>query len=150
MALEQKINEDLKTAMKAKDQVALRSIRAIKSAILLSKTDGSGKQLDDASEIKMLQKLIKQRQDSYDIFVKQNREDLASVEKEEIDVISKYLPQQLSVEEITPIIKEIINSTGAESMKDMGKVMGMASAKLAGKTDGKTISTIVKKLLTGA
>ena len=149
MSLESTINADLKTAMKEKDQAALRGIRAIKSAILLQKTDGSGSELDDAGEIKLLQKLIKQRKDSLEIYQKQNRADLAVVEEEEIAVIEKYLPKQLSSEELKPIIQEIISSTGAESMKDMGKVMGMASQKLAGKADGKTISAMVKELLAG-
>ena len=148
MTLEEKINSDLKTAMKAKDQGALRSIRAIKSAILLAKTDGSGKALDEAGEIKLLQKLVKQRKDSLEIYEKQGREDLAATEREEIVVIEKYLPAQLSEEELEPIIAQIIAQTGAESMKDMGKVMGMASKQLAGKADGKTISGIVKRLLT--
>jgi uncharacterized protein YqeY len=147
MNLEEKINQDLKAAMKAKDAVALRGIRAIKSAILLSKTDGTGTELDDKAEIKMLQKLMKQRQDSYDIYVKQDRADLAAVEKEEMGIISKYLPAQMSEDELKPIIASIIEKTGASSMKDMGKVMGMASAQLAGKADGKTISSIVKSLL---
>lgn len=147
MRLEEKINGDLKTAMKAKDQVALRGIRAIKSAILLAKTDGSGTDLDEAGEIKLLQKLAKQRQDSLDIYIKQNRDDLAVIEKEELEIIQRYLPQPLSEEELSSVLKEIIASTGASSMKDMGKVMGLASAQIGGKADGKTISTMVKKLL---
>lgn len=147
MSLEKKLMADLKEAMKSKDQAALRSIRAVKSAILLQKTDGSGTELDEAGEIKLLQKLIKQRKDSLEIYQKQDRADLAKVEEEEIAVIEKYLPQQLSEEELTPIIQEIIGKTGASSMKDMGKVMGMASGQLAGQADGKTISAIVKKLL---
>jgi len=133
--------------MKAKDKVALRGIRAIKSAILLAKTDGSGSTLDEAGEIKMLQKLAKQREDSLAIYVEQSREDLAEVEREELAIIKRYLPEQMSAEEIKPLIAEIISSTGASGMKDMGKVMGMASGKLAGKADGKTISSIVKELL---
>ena len=148
MSLESKIMTDLKEAMKSKDQAAMRSIRAIKAAILLAKTDGSGKELDDAGEIKLVQKLVKQRQDSLDIYIKQNREDLAAVEREEIEVLKRYLPQQLSEDELRPIIAEIISETGAEGMKDMGKVMGIASQKLAGKADGKTISTIVRQSLT--
>lgn len=148
MSLESRITTDLKEAMKAKDQAALRGIRAIKAAILLAKTDGSGKEMDESGEIKLVQKLIKQRQDSLDIFKKQGREDLAVVEEEEIAVLQKYLPEQLSEEEIIPIIKEIISTVGAESMKDMGKVMGMASQKMAGKADGKTLSGIIKTLLT--
>ena len=144
MSLEQKINNDLKEAMKAKDQVRLRGIRAVKSAIMLLKTDGSGKEIDEATEIKLLQKLIKQRKDSLEIFEKQNREDLAIKEREEIEVIEKYLPEQMSIEELESALKEIINQTGATSMKDMGKIMGMASQKFAGKADGKTISGLVK------
>jgi len=145
--LEQKINNDLKEAMKAKDKVSLRAIRAIKSAILLTKTDGTGKELDAEGEIKLIQKLVKQRQDSLDIYEKQNREDLAVIEREEMTVLKRYLPAQLSEDELKPIIANIIEKTGANSMKDMGKVMGMASKELAGKADGKTISAIVKQLL---
>lgn len=147
MTLEEKINQDLKTAMKAKDAKALRGIRAIKSEILLAKTDGSGEALNETKEIKMLQKLVKQRKDSLEIYEKQDREDLAQTEREEIEVIEKYLPQQMGEAELEALIKSIIDQTGASSMKDMGKVMGMASKKLAGKADGKTISTVVKKLL---
>jgi len=147
MNLEEKINQDLKTAMKEKDKVALRGIRAIKNAILLTKTDGSGTTLDKENEIKLVQKLIKSRKDSLEIYKKQDRVDLAVVEEEEIKILERYLPAQLSEEELTPIIQELIDSTGASSMKDMGKVMGMASGKLAGKADGKSISAIVKKLL---
>lgn len=147
MRLEQKINDDLKTAMKAKDQAALRGIRAIKSAILLAKTDGSGNELDEAGEIKILQKLVKQRKDSLEIYQKQNRDDLAATEREEIEIIERYLPVQLSDEELRKIIAEIISKTGAESMKDMGKVMGVASARLAGKADGKAIASVVRELL---
>ena len=147
MSLEQKINTDLKSAMKAKDQVALRGIRAIKSAILLAKTDGSGKALDEDAEIKMLQKLVKQRRDSLEIYEKQDREDLAAKEREEIEVIERYLPEQLSDEELQAAVDKIIQETGAESMKDMGKVMGLASQRLAGKADGKAIAAQVKKRL---
>ena len=147
MSLENTINNDLKIAMKAKDKVALRGIRAIKSAILLAKTEVAGIELDHAKEIKILQKLLKQRKDSLDIYQKQDRADLAIIEEEEISIISKYLPKQLSAEELTPIIQDIIAKTGADSMKDMGKVMGMASQQLAGKAEGKTISTVVKALL---
>lgn len=147
MSLEIKIMEDLKDAMKAKDQAAMRGIRAIKSAILLFKTDGSGNELNEEGEIKILQKLIKQRQDSLDIYEKQGREDLAVTEREEIAVIKKYLPVQLEGEELENILKQIIAETGATSAKDMGKVMGAASKSLAGKADGKSISEAVKKLL---
>lgn len=147
MSLESKIMEDLKEAMKAKDQAAMRGIRAIKSAILLFKTDGSGNELNEESEIKILQKLVKQRQDSLDIYEKQNREDLAVTEREEIAVIKKYLPSQLEGEALEAKLKEIIAEVGATSAKDMGKVMGAASKSLAGKADGKSISEAVKKLL---
>ena len=147
MSLESKIMPDLKAAMKSKDQAALRAIRAIKAAILLTKTDGSGKELDEAGEIKMVQKLIKQRQDSLDIFNKQGRDDLAGIEKEEIEVLQRYLPKQLSVDELKPMIQKIISDTGAAGMKDMGKVMGMATKQLAGQADGKTVSGLVKELL---
>jgi len=147
MSLEQRVMADLKAAMKSKDQASLRGIRAIKAAIVLTKTDGSGKELDQAGEIKLLQRLVKQRQDSLDIFRKQGRQDLAIVEEEEISVIQKFLPEQMSSDELTTIIKDIISQTGAEGMKDMGKVMGMASQKVAGKADGKTLASIVKQLL---
>lgn len=147
MSLESKLAQDLKAAMKAKDQAALRSIRAIKAAILLLKTDGSGKELDEAGEIKLLQKLVKQRKDSLDIYEKQGREDLAQTEREEIDVIEKYLPQQMGKDELKAFIQEVISKVGATSMKDMGKVMGMANKELAGRADGKTISQVVKELL---
>jgi uncharacterized protein YqeY len=147
MSLESRIMGDLKTAMKAKDQAALRTIRAIKAAILLQKTDGSGTELTEEMEVKMIQKLAKQRQDSYDIFIKQNRTDLAEIEKAELEVLKNYLPEQLSEDKIREIVENIIAKIGAEGMKDMGKVMGMASKELAGKADGKTISGIVKSVL---
>lgn len=147
MSLETRIMEDLKEAMKAKDQAAMRGIRAIKSAILLFKTDGSGNELNEANEIKLLQRLVKQRQDSLDIYTQQNRADLAQVEKEEIAVIMRYLPKQLEGEELEAVIRDIISSVGASSVKDMGKVMGAANQQLAGKADGKSISEVVKKLL---
>jgi len=147
MSLEAKLTTDLKTAMKAKDDATKRGIRAIKAQILLAKTDGSGKALDEAAEIKILQKLVKQRKDSLAIYEEQGREDLAKIESEEITVIEKYLPKQMDTAALTAFLKEVIAKTGASSMKDMGKVMGMASKQLAGKADGKTISTIVKQLL---
>jgi len=147
MSLETTINEDLKTAMKAQDQVALRGIRAIKSAILLYKTSGAADELDSEKEIALLQKLVKQRQDSLDIFEKQGREDLAVIEREEIAVIMRYLPQQLTEDELRNEIKTIMTQLGATTMKDMGRVMGEASKKFAGKADGKTISAVVKALL---
>jgi len=147
MSLEAKITNDLKEAMKNKDQAALRSVRAIKAAILLFKTDGSGNELDEESEIKLLQKLVKQRQDSLDIYIKQNREDLAVTEREEIAVIQKYLPAQLSQDELKAALTAIITETGATSGKDMGKVIGLANQRLAGKAEGKVIATMVKELL---
>lgn len=147
MSLESTINEDLKNAMKAKDAAALRGIRAVKSAILLYNTSGSTESMNNEKEIALLQKLIKQRQDSLDIYEKQGREDLAVVEREEIAVIMKYLPQQLNESELRDAIGQIISRTGASSMKDMGRVMGEASKELAGKADGKTISLLVKELL---
>lgn len=147
MSLEATINEDLKTAMKAKDQAALRGIRAIKSAILLFNTSGTNEGLNPEKEIALLQKLVKQRQDSLDIYVKQGREDLAVVEREEIEVIMRYLPKQLSEQELKDAVKGIMARLGATTMKDMGRVMGEASKELAGKADGKTISAVVKALL---
>jgi len=133
--------------MKAKDQAALRGIRAVKSAILLFKTDGSGNVLDEANEVKLVQKLVKQRQDSLAIYQTQNRPDLAQVEEEEINILMRYLPDQMSDEAIKVAIASIIAETGASSMKDMGKLMGLANQRLAGKADGKTISAVVKEFL---
>lgn len=147
MTLEQKITADLKEAMKAKDKASLRGIRAIKAAILLFKTDGSGEEMNEEKEIKLLQKLVKQRRDSLDIYEKQNREDLAVQEREEIEVIERYLPKQMSEAELKSALETIIQQTGATSAKDMGKVMGAATKTLAGKADGKAISAMVKTLL---
>ena len=148
MNLEQKIMAELKTAMLAKDEKALRSLRAIKAAILLAKTsEGAGGELKEEDEIKLLQKLVKQRKDSLEIFTQQNRTDLAQKEQEEIEIIEKFLPKQLSGEELKTIIAGIIAETGASSPADMGKVMGAATKQLAGKADGKAISTLVKELL---
>jgi uncharacterized protein len=148
MNLEQKIMGDLKTAMLAKDEAALRSLRAVKAAILLAKTsEGGSGELKEEDEIKLLQKLVKQRKDSLEIFQQQNRADLAKKEEEEIAVIEKFLPKQLSPEELKEIIAGIIKETGASSPAEMGKVMGAANKQLAGKADGKTISGIVKELL---
>jgi len=148
MSLEQKIMGELKTAMLAKDEKALRSLRAIKAAILLAKTsEGAGGELKEDDEIKMLQKLVKQRKDSLEIYEQQNRTDLAQKEKEEIEIIEKFLPKQLSVDELRSEVAAIISELGASSPADMGKVMGAATKKLAGKADGKTISALVKELL---
>ena len=148
MSLEEQINNDIKEAMKAKDQAWLRGVRAVKAAILLAKTDGSGSAMDSDREIKLLQKLVKQRQDSLAIYEAQNRPDLATVEKEEIEVIQRYLPKQMTAEEIESIVSSLIKENNAAGIKDMGKVMGLASKALSGKADGKTIAEIVKKLLT--
>lgn len=147
MNLTDKINADLKEAMKAKDEVALRGIRAIKAAILLANTDGSGKEVDDERGIQILQKLVKQRKESLDIYEKQGREDLATVEREEIKIIEKYLPEQMAEEDLRKFLKNLMVETGASDPKDMGKIMGLANKQLAGKADGKSISVIVKELL---
>lgn len=147
MSLTDKINADLKEAMKAKDEVALRGIRAIKAAILLANTDGSGKEVDDERGIQILQKLVKQRKESLDIYEKQGREDLAVVEREEIKIIEKYLPEQMPEEDLRKFLKDLIVQNGATDAKDMGKIMGLANKQLAGKADGKSISIIVKELL---
>jgi uncharacterized protein YqeY len=148
MSLEQKIMGELKAAMLAKNEAALRSLRAVKAAILLAKTsEGAGGELKEDDEIKLLQKLVKQRKDSLEIFQQQNRTDLAQKEKEEIEVIEKFLPQQLSGDELKAIVAKIITETGASSPVDMGKVMGAATKQLAGKADGKAISALVKELL---
>jgi uncharacterized protein YqeY len=148
MALEQQITTELKTAMLAKDEKALRSLRAIKAAILLAKTsEGAGGEIKEEDEIKLLQKLVKQRKDSLEIFQQQNRADLAQKEQEEIEVIEKFLPKQLSPEELKALLVKIVAEVGATSPADMGKVMGAATKQLAGKADGKAISAAVKELL---
>ena len=148
MSLEQKVMVDLKTAMLAKDEKGLRSLRAIKAAILLAKTsEGAGGDLKEEDETRLLQKLVKQRKDSLEIYEKQNREDLAIKEREEIEVIEKFLPKQLSADEIKMELSTIMKEVGASSPADMGKVMGAATKRLAGKADGKTISALVKELL---
>jgi uncharacterized protein YqeY len=148
MSLEQKIMTELKAAMLAKDEAALRSLRAVKAAILLAKTsEGGSGDLKDEDEIKLLQKLVKQRKDSLEIFQQQNRIDLAKKEEEEIAIIEKFLPKQMSAEELKIELSKIIEDTGAASPADMGKVMGIATKKLAGQADGKTISAMVKELL---
>ena len=147
MSLELTINEAIKTAMREKDKVALDSLRAIKSQILLLKTEAKGADVSAEQEIAILQRMIKQRKDSYEQFVAQNRTDLAEVEAAQMKVIEQFLPAQLTTEELEAEIKKIIAETGAESIKDLGKVMGTASKALAGKSDGKSISEMVKKLL---
>lgn len=139
---------ELKAAMLAKNEAALRSLRAVKAAILLAKTsEGASGELKEEDEIKLLQKLVKQRKDSLEIFQQQNRPELAQKEQEEIAVIEKFLPKQLSAEEIKTELQKIISSAGAISPADIGKVMGLATKQLAGKADGKTISALVKELL---
>ncbi len=148
MNLEQKIMAGLKTAMLAKDEKTVRSLRAIKAAIILAKTaEGAGGELKEEDENKMLQKLVKQRKDSLEIFQQQNRNDLAKKEQEEIEVIEKFLPKQFSAEELKTELLKIIENVGATSPADIGKVMGVATKQLAGKADGKTISVAVKQLL---
>ena len=148
MSLELRVMEELKTAMKAKDEAALRSLRAIKAAIIIEKTnEGANGEINEATETKMLQKLAKQRRDSLEIFTKQNREDLAAKEREELAIIERFLPKQMTPEELYAAIKAIIEQVGAKSPADMGKVMGVASKQLAGKIDGKAISDAVKQLL---
>ncbi|MEP6927078.1 MAG: GatB/YqeY domain-containing protein [Ginsengibacter sp.] len=148
MSLEQKVMGDLKTAMLAKDEKSLRSLRAIKAALINLKTsEGFSGEVKDDDEIKLLQKLVKQRKESLDIFEKQNRNDLAEKEREEIEIIEKFLPKQLTEEELKEVIAAIIKETGATSQADMGKVMGMANKQLGGKADSKTIAAIVKEIL---
>jgi hypothetical protein len=148
MALEQQIMVEMKEAMKSKNEAVLRSLRAIKAEIIKAKTEpGAGGEIDEATEQKFLQKMMKQRRDSLEIFEKQGREDLAVKEREEMAVIEKFLPKQMTTTEIKEAVAKIITDTGAASAADMGKVMGVASKQLAGKADGKTISSIVKELL---
>ena len=147
MSLENTINDAIKTAMKEKDKVALDSLRAVKSQILLLKTEAKGAEVSAEQEIAILQRMIKQRKDSFEQFVAQGRNDLAEVEEAQIKVIEKYLPAQLSPEELEAEMKKIIAETGAETIKDLGKVMGIASKAFAGKSDGKSISEMAKKLL---
>ena len=148
MSLQTKVMDALKEAMKAKDTIALESLRAIKSAILLAKTEaGAAAELAEEEELKLLQKLVKQRKDSAALYAQQGRNDLAEPELAQVAVIEKFLPKQLSEAEVTEAVKAIIAEVGATSAKDLGKVMGVATKQLAGKTDGKVISAIVKTLL---
>ena len=150
MPLEQTINAEIKTAMLAKDEITLRTVRAIKAAILLAKTsEGAGGELKEADEIKMLQKLVKQRKDALSIYQQQNRADLAKIEQDEIEVIERFLPKQLGPEELKERLAKIIEEVGARSSADLGKVMGIASKELAGLSDGKAISAVAKELLAG-
>lgn len=149
MTLKEKINEELKIAMKAKDEKALRGIRAIKAAIILAETSEgrTSKDLSPEEEIALLQKLIKQRKESLEIYIKNGKEDLAKIEQEEIEIIEKFLPQPLSQEELETLIKETIQQENASSIKDMGKVMKSLTPKIMGKADNKLVSELVKKLL---
>jgi hypothetical protein len=148
MSLINQVDQDIKQAMLAKQPDRLRGLRAIKSALLLARTEkGAAEELTEEAEIKVLQKLIKQRKESADIYKTQNREDLYEIEMEEMRVIEPYLPKQMSHEEIEAYLKELIGRVGATSVKDMGKVMGAANKELAGKADGRTISEVVKQLL---
>jgi uncharacterized protein YqeY len=148
MSLENKVMGQLKEAMKAKDEAGLRTLRAIKAAIIIAKTsEGAAGEISEGDEVKLLQKLAKQRKDSLEIFTKQNREDLALKEQEELDIINTFLPAQLEGEVLEKAIREIILEVGATGPADMGKVMGAASKKLAGQADGKAISALVKQLL---
>lgn len=148
MSLEEKVMAEMKDAMKAKDEAALRGLRAIKAEIIKAKTEpGAGGQLNADVEIKMLQKMMKQRKDALEIYQQQNRSDLAQKEQEEITLIEKFLPKQMSEEELKDALKKIISEVGALSPADMGKVMAVATKQLAGKADGKAISSAVKELL---
>ncbi|MBO4822437.1 MAG: GatB/YqeY domain-containing protein [Prevotella sp.] len=148
MSLFDQISEDIKAAMKARDKVRLETLRNIKKVFLEAKTaPGANNTLDDATALKIIQKLAKQGRESAAIFIEKNRKDLADHEMAQVAVIESYLPKQLSEEEIEAAIKDIIAQTGASTMKEMGKVMGIANQQMAGKADGRTISTIVKRLL---
>lgn len=148
MTLAEQINEDIKTAMKARDEASLRALRALKSALLLAATaEGAGDKVEDEQAIKIFQKLAKQRKESMDIFLQNGRDELAQKEKEEIDVIERYLPQQMSEAEIKTILQQVVADAGATTSADFGKVMPLAMKALAGKADGKVISTLLKSLL---
>jgi len=147
MGLFETINTDIKNAMLAKEKEKLEALRAVKAAFMVAKTEKGNSELTEDKEITIVQKLVKQRLDTAEIYKQNNRPELAEKEEAEAKIISVYLPKQLSEEEITAEVKAIIEQTGASSMKDMGKVMGMASKKLAGKADGKIISGIVKQML---
>ncbi len=147
MSIQKQVMGQMKAAMKSKDKIALESLRALKSTFLLANTNGSGVDLSEDDELKIVQKLVKQRKDSAAIFDEQDRSDLSELEKAQAKVLEQFLPKQMGKEELKKVITEIVSKTGASSMKDMGKVMGMASKQLAGKADGKAISTTVKELL---
>lgn len=148
MSLEQRINDDIKAAMLAREKQKLEALRAVKSAILLAKTQkGAGEEIEEEGEIKILKQLVKQRQDSAEMYKQQNRQDLYEEEKFQLDVINAYLPQMMSEEEIEATVKQIIADGGFAGMKDMGKVMGQATKAFAGKADNKMVSDVVKRLL---
>ncbi len=148
MNLKSRIDEELKSAMRAKDQARLRTLRAIKTAfVLASSQKGAGRDIDDADALKILQKLAKQRKDSLEIYEREGREDLAVVEREELKIIQTFLPEAVSEEELEKILREIIERTGAKEPRDMGRVMGAAAARLAGRADNKSIAALAKKLL---
>ncbi len=147
MSLENKINDAIKTAMRAKDKTALDALRAVKSQLLLLKSEARGAELTETQEIAVLQKMVKQRRESYEQFSAQNRMDLAETEQEQSRIIEQFLPQQLSAGELEAALKQIIAESGAEGTKDLGKVMALASTQLAGKSDGKSISAMAKQLL---
>ncbi len=148
MSLEAQVMAEMKDAMKSKNEAALRGLRAIKAEIIKAKTEpGANGEINEATEQKFLQKMMKQRKDSYEIFTQQGREDLAAKEKEEMELIERFLPKQMSVDELKTVLADIIRQTGASTQADLGKVMGVASKQLSGKADGKTINTIVKEML---
>ncbi len=147
MSVQSQVMDQMKVAMKAKDKVALESLRALKSAFLLANTSGGSTELTDEDEIKIVQKLVKQRKDSAAIYTEQGRADLADPELAQSAILEQFLPAQMNEDELKEVIGAIITQTGASSMRDMGKVMGMASQQLAGKADGKAISILVKELL---
>jgi uncharacterized protein YqeY len=147
MSLEEKISADIKAAMLAREKEKLEALRAVKSAVLLAKTEKVGAELSEDVELKLLQKLVKQRRESAEIYIQQNRPELAESETFQADIIEKYLPEQLTPDEVRVVLREIASELGVVSVKDMGKVMGMASQRLAGRADGKLISTLVKEIL---
>ncbi len=147
MSVQQEVMNKMKEAMKSKDTVALTALRALKSAFMLAKTEAGAGELSSEQELKIIQKQVKQRKDSAEVFISQNRQDLADPELAEAKVLEQFLPEALSEEEITKVVTEVIGEVNAEGMKDMGKVMGIVSKKLAGQADGKTISSIVKQQL---
>lgn len=147
MELEKKVMEMLKDAMKSKDEASLRALRAIKGAIILAKTEKNAGEMDSDKELQIIQKLAKQRKESYEIYSKQNMTELATKEKEELDVLEKFLPKQLSEEEVKPVIEQLISELGVSDIKEMGKVIGVANKKLAGQAEGALISKLVKEIL---